>query len=254
MTSPTSAPAPTGLLGRGLVRARREIGVVAAILIFAAGLLGFLSVADAVTDNHTRAFDMGILTMLRQPGDVSAPIGPEWLRLAAIDITSLGSVIDLVVIVLVVAGLFVALRKYTEALLLLAAGASGLLMVDIIKIVVGRQRPPLAFHAVQVANASFPSGHAMLSAIVYLSLATLAGHFAGSRRVRIYALGAGMALTVTVGASRVYLGVHWPTDVIGGWALGSAWAMLWWLIAWFVEHRHHRPVTAAEGLHGNNQG
>lgn len=243
MTSP--APAPQGLLARGLTRGRRELGVVAAVLVVAAGILGFVSVADAVTDNHTRAFDMGVLTLLRHPGAPGTPIGPAWLRVAATDVTSLGSVIDLVLIVLVVAGLFLALRKRVEALLLVAAGASGLLMVDILKVVVGRQRPPLQFHAVPATEASFPSGHAMLSAIVYLSLATLAGHFAGSRRVRIYTLTAGMALTLIVGASRVYLGVHWATDVIGGWALGSAWAMAWWLIVWFVEHRHHRPLNAA---------
>lgn len=227
-------------LSAGLAAARKEIGVVAAVLAAAAGLLAFLSIADAVTDNHTRAFDMGVIMMLRQPGDIAMPIGPAWLRLAAIDVTSLGSVIDLALIVLAVAGLFLALRRSREALLLLASTGSGLLVVDIIKVVVGRQRPPLAMHAVEVANASFPSGHAMLSAIVYLSLATLAGHFAQQRRVRIYTLAAGLAATLIVGASRVYLGVHWPTDVIGGWALGAAWAMIWWLITWFVEHRHHR--------------
>jgi undecaprenyl-diphosphatase len=242
-----SVTEPPAALKGSLTAARREIGVVAALLVAAAGLLGFLSVADAVTDNHTRAFDMGVLMMLRTPGDIATPIGPAWLKQAAMDITSLGSVIDLTLIVLVVAGLFLALRRWREALLLVAAGGSGLIVVDIVKILVGRQRPPLAMHVVQVANASFPSGHAMLSAIVYLSLATLAGHFAGRRRVRIYALGAGFAATVIVGVSRVYLGVHWPTDVIGGWALGAAWAMVWWLITWFLEHRHHKPGTALRG-------
>jgi len=242
--SVASQGARTGVVAAGLGAARRELAVVAAVLVVAAGTIGFLSVADAVTDNHTRAFDMGLILMLRQPGDIATPIGPPWLRLAAIDITSLGSIIDLTVIVLVVAGLFVALRQRMAALLLLAAAGSGLLAVDILKTVVGRERPPLAMHAVQVANASFPSGHAMLSATVYLSLATLAGHFAHSRPVRIYALAAGVTVTLVVGASRVYLGVHWPTDVIAGWALGAAWAMIWWLITWFVEHRRQRPGTA----------
>ena len=223
--------------GEAFAAARGEIAMVAAILVFAAGLLAFLGVADSVTDGHTVRFDVGLMMMLRHTGDLGRPIGPDWLKLGAIDVTALGSVTDLAIIVLFVTGFFAALRRWREAGLLLAAALSGLLLVDIFKVVFGRERPPLAMHAVEVGNASFPSGHATLSAVVYLSLATLLAHFAGRRRVRIYALGAGLALTLVVGLSRVYLGVHWPTDVIAGWALGSAWAMVWWLIAWLIEHR-----------------
>ena len=234
---------PRGLLltiAAGLRAARKELVLVAAVLVAAAGLLGFLAMADLVTDNHTRLFDQGLMLMLRQPGDVSRPIGPPWLRLAATDLTAFGSIVDLAVIVLAVTGLFAAQRRWREAALLLAACGSGLLLVDVLKVVFGRERPPIAWHAVEVANASFPSGHALLSAIVYLTLATLVAHFADRRRVGVYALAAGLFLTLIVGASRVYLGVHWPTDVIAGWALGAAWAMLWWLIAWFLEQRRGR--------------
>ncbi len=225
---------------QGLRAARKELLVVGAILVAAAGLLAFLGLADAVTDNHTRLFDLDIMLMLRAPGDPARPIGPAWLRLAATDVTALGSIVDLALIVLAVAGLFAAQRRWREAALLIAACASGLILVNVIKVVVGRERPPIAMHAVEGVNASFPSGHATLSAIVYLSLATLVAHFADRRRVAVYALGAGLFLTLIVGASRVYLGVHWPTDVIAGWALGAGWAMLWWLIAWLVEHRRGR--------------
>jgi len=233
-------------LGEGLAAARREIGLVAALGVTVLGVLAFLSVADEVTDGHTKVFDEGLMLMLRHPGDITRPIGPDWLKLAAMDITALGSVIVLCLIVLTVAGLFVAQRRLREAWLLVAACGSGLIMVDILKVVFGRERPPVAMHAVEVGNASFPSGHAMLSAIVYLSLAALLAHFADRRRVRVYALAAGLIVTLIVGMSRVYLGVHWPTDVMAGWALGAAWAMLWWLIAWWVEHRpgaRPRPGT-----------
>lgn len=227
----------------GLRAARKELVLVGAVLAATAGLLAFLGLADAVTDNHTRLFDTGLMLMLRAPGDLARPIGPAWLRLAATDVTALGSITDLALIVLAVTGLFAAQRRWREAALLLAACASGLLLVDILKGVFGRERPPVAMHAVEAVNASFPSGHATLSAIVYLTLATLVAHFADRRRVAVYALGAGLALTLIVGASRVYLGVHWPTDVIAGWALGAGWAMLWWLIAWLVEHRRGRGGT-----------
>ncbi len=225
--------------------ALKELGLVAAVLVVVAGALAFLSVADEVTDGHTKHFDEGLMLMLRHPGDISRPIGPHWLRLAAMDLTSLGSVIVLILIVLIVMGLFAAQRRWRESLLLFCACGSGLLLVDILKLVFGRERPPLAMHAVEVGNASFPSGHATLSAIVYLSLATLVSHFASRRRERGYAIGAGIFVTLVVGCSRVYLGVHWPTDVMAGWALGAAWAMLWWLIAWFVEHRRGRGAPTA---------
>jgi len=223
--------------------ARGELGLIAAILVVAGGALAFLGVADAVSDGHTKAFDQGLMLMLRHPGDISRPIGPDWLRLAATDLTALGSIIVLALIVLVVMGLFAAQRRRLEAALLFGACGSGLLMVNILKSVFGRERPPVAMHAVEVGASSFPSGHAMLSAIVYLSLATLVAHFAHRRRERTYALAAGAFVTLTVGASRVYLGVHWPTDVMAGWALGAAWATLWWLIAWFFEHRRGRGAA-----------
>ena len=243
-----NTPLPTSArLAAALGAARRELGLIAAVLVVAAGALAFLGVSDAVTDGHTKAFDQGLMMMLRHPGAIGHPIGPDWLRLAAMDLTSLGSVIVLVLIVLVVMGLFAAQRRWLEAVLLFGACGSGLLLVDILKVAFGRERPPIAMHAVEVGNASFPSGHAMLSAIVYLSLATLVSHFAARRRERAYALAAGLVVTLVVGVSRVYLGVHWPTDVMAGWALGAAWAMLWWLIAWFVEHRRGRPTAPAAG-------
>jgi undecaprenyl-diphosphatase len=226
-------------LGGALEAASKEIAAVAAILVVAMGVLGFLGVADGVTDGHTVVFDQGLMLMLH-PGGSSRPIGPSWLEQTAIDLTALGSVTDLAIIVLLVAGLFAAQRRWREAGLLLAAPLSGLILVDIFKNAFGRQRPPIAMHAVVAGNASFPSGHAMLSAVVYLTLATLLAHFADRRRLRFFALTAGLLLSFVIGASRVYLGVHWPTDVMAGWALGAAWSMLWWLITWFVEHRRSR--------------
>ncbi|HZL01002.1 MAG TPA: phosphatase PAP2 family protein [Caulobacteraceae bacterium] len=239
---------PRRRLAEGLESARKEIGLVAALAVTVVGLLIFLSMADEVVDGHTKGFDEGLMLMLRHPGDIARPIGPAWLKLAAMDLTAFGSITDLTLIVLAVVGLFVAQRRWREAALLACACGSGLPLVGLMKAVFGRERPPVAMHAVEVGNSSFPSGHAMLSALVYLSLAALLAHFAERRRVRVYALATGLAATLLVGASRVYLGVHWPTDVLAGWALGAAWAMLWWLIAWWVEHRPRsgRPPEALD--------
>ncbi|MHB8529339.1 MAG: phosphatase PAP2 family protein [Caulobacteraceae bacterium] len=225
-----------------IAAARGELALVAALLIVAVAVLGVLGLTDEVRDGHTVRFDEGLILMLRRPGDITHPIGPAWLKLGVIDLTSLGSITDLAIIVIAVAGLFVALRRWRQAALLVFASLSGLLLVNVFKVAVGRTRPPLVLHVVAADNASFPSGHAALSAVVFLTLATLTAHFAIRRRVAIYALATGLVLTLMVGMSRIYLGVHWPTDVIAGWAIGAGWAMLWWMIAWLFEHRRKRPL------------
>ncbi|HEY4029795.1 MAG TPA: phosphatase PAP2 family protein [Caulobacteraceae bacterium] len=225
------------------VLARREIGPIALVMVVGACLLAFRHIAEEVGEGDTRAFDRTILYALRTPGDLHRPIGPAWLNIAAMDVTSLGSVTVLGIIVVLVAGLFLSFRRWREALALLLASGGGLLITNLLKDWFQRDRPPAALHVVQAINASFPSGHATLSATVFLTLGALIAHFAERRRVRVYALAAAVILSVLVGCSRVYLGVHWPTDVLAGWCLGSAWALLWWgaAIAW--ERINHRRLS-----------
>ena len=221
------APALLGL-------ARREIGPIAIVLVVGLCLLVFRHIAEEVGEGDTRAFDRTILYALRTPGNLSRPIGPDWLNVAATDVTSLGSVTVLGILVILVAGLFLSFRRWREALMLLLASGSGLVVTNLLKDLFQRDRPPAVLHAVRAINASFPSGHAALSATVFLTLGALIAHFAERRRVRVYALSAAVILSLLVGCSRVYLGVHWPTDVLGGWCIGAAWALLWWgaAIAW----------------------
>ena len=96
----------------------------------------------------------------------------------------------------------------------------------------GRERPEAALRAVEAMNPSFPSGHAMLSAAVFLVLGALSARFVRRKRVKAYVIAAAVTATVLVGCTRVYLGVHWPSDVLAGWALGAGWAMACWLAAW----------------------
>jgi undecaprenyl-diphosphatase len=213
----------------------REIGPVAAILVVAIGLWIFLGVADEMGEGDTAVFDSAILSALREGGNAHDPIGPHWFELAAADVTSFGSVTGLTLIVALIAGFFAAFRRYREAWVLLAAPISGSLLSQWLKQYFNRERPPTEFHAVEVINPSFPSGHAMLSAVVYLTLAVLIARFSNRKRVKFYSLFAGVFMTLVVGASRVYLGVHWATDVLAGWSLGAAWALAWWLGAWGIE-------------------
>ena len=223
--------------------ARREIGPIALVLVVGACLLVFRHIAEEVGEGDTRAFDLTILYALRTPGDLSRPIGPDWLNVAATDVTSLGSTTVLGIIVILVCGLFLSFRRWREALALLLASGGGLVITTVLKDLFQRDRPPAILHAVRAINASFPSGHAALSATVFLTLGALIAHFAERRRVRVYALAAAVILSLVVGCSRVYLGVHWPTDVLAGWCVGAAWALLWWgaAIAW--ERITHRRLS-----------
>ena len=225
--------------------ARREVGAVAALLVVALGVLAFAGIADEMGEGETGGFDRAVIWALREHGDPADPIGPHWLAHAAVDLTSLGSIVDLGVFVLLAAGLCLALRRGREAVWLVAASGGGIAVSQGLKAVFGRARPPLALHAVEVTNASFPSGHAMLSAAVFLTLGVLVERFATDRRIKAYALTAAVVLTLLVGSSRVYLGVHWPTDVLAGWSLGAAWAMAWWLAAAAVERRWPRNPPAS---------
>jgi undecaprenyl-diphosphatase len=217
--------------------ARREIGLIAGIAVLTLTALVFLRVADEVGEGETRALDLSILMTLRAPGDPANPVGPKWLELAAMDVTSLGSVTILSLIVLLVCGLFVTLGRKRYALWLLAAAAGGTALSQGLKLVFGRERPPMFMHAVEAMNPSFPSGHATLSAVIYLTLGALVARFARQRRVKTYALASAVLLTALVGCSRVYLGVHWPTDVLAGWCLGACWATACWLAALVVQRR-----------------
>ena len=226
--------------------ARREIGPIAVVLTVGFLLLSFGHIAEEAGEGDTHRFDNAILYALRAPGQPHMPIGPPWLTTAATDVTALGSITVLSIIVILVCGLVFSLRRVREGLLLLAASSGGVLLTMLLKDVFQRDRPPIALHLVPAVNASFPSGHATLSATVYLTLGVLVGHIAQRRRVRVYALSAAVALALTVGCSRVYLGVHWPTDVLAGWCVGSAWALICWSAALLWERLAHRRLTTSE--------
>jgi undecaprenyl-diphosphatase len=208
-------------LPRLLAAARGELGAVAALLILAAGTLAFLHLSEEVGEGDTRRFDLGVLQALRAPGDPQVLVGPKWLHIAATDVTALGSVTVLGLFVLLALALLLSLKRWSEALVVLVGAVGGVEISQALKHLFLRERPDLAYRAVEAANPSFPSGHAMLSAVVFLTLGTLAARFAPRRRVKILALGAAVLLSLLVGASRIYLGVHWTSDVLAGWSMSA---------------------------------
>lgn len=230
---------------RGLWRAaRRELGATGALLIVAVGVWGFLSIAGEVAEGDTGALDLSVLRALRVDGRPHELIGPHWLHVAATDVTALGSLTVLSLLILLAFALLSALRRWAEALTLVVGAGGGLLISQGLKRVFERERPDLAYRAVEAVNASFPSGHAMLSAVVFLTLGVLAARFAERRRVKVLAVAAAVLLSLLVGLSRVYLGVHWASDVLAGWCVGAAWAMACWLAAFVVKRRFRTPSAS----------
>jgi undecaprenyl-diphosphatase len=218
-------------------------GLTVACLLFAFGFI-----AQEVTEGKSLAFDRRIVLALRDPADPSALWGPAWLQEAARDVTSLGSIIVLAIITLAVAGYLFLASKRAAAWLMLIAVFGGIALSDLLKAAFARPRPDFVAHAARVFTASFPSGHASLSAITYLTIAALLAHSQSSRRIGVYFMALAAFLTVLIGTSRIYLGVHYPTDVLGGWCIGVAWAIACWTLAAWLQARKAR-ATPGQTLH-----
>jgi undecaprenyl-diphosphatase len=136
-------------------------------------------------------------------------------------------------------GYLLLMRKRGAAAFLVVSVMSGQIFSMMLKEVFERPRPEIVPQAARVFTTSFPSAHAMLSAITYLTLGLVFSRFVPDRRLRTYIISLAILLTLLVGVSRVYLGVHWPTDVLAGWCVGSAWAVLCWSIALWLQKRGH---------------
>lgn len=211
--------------------AKREALLIAVLVIFATVMLAVIHLDTEIGDDGTSSFDAWLILSLRQPGDLGIPVGPAWLRPVMIDITALGGVTLLSLVVTTAVGYLVAAARYRNALLLLVATVSGTLLGQILKFAFSRVRPQLVPHLVEISSLSYPSGHALNSAVIFLTLGALLARAEPTQRVRAYLLSVAILLTLLIGCSRVYVGVHWPTDVIAGWAIGGSWALMWWAIA-----------------------
>ena len=228
------SPLPAVALATRMLRlAAGQAVPLLALAVCAGGLLGFALLADMLEDGEHR-FDETVLLALRRPEDPALPVGPAWLALVMRDMTALGGIPVLGLFSLLAFGYLLVARQGRAALLLLVSLPGGLLLNTLLKQGFDRPRPVLVAHLVDVQTLSFPSGHAMLSTVGYLTLGALLAGAAVRRLEQGYILGVAVLISLLVGGSRVYLGVHWPTDVLAGWCLGAAWAMGCWLALQFA--------------------
>jgi len=209
------------------------VGGIAVLLL----LLAFMKLASEVFEGETQSFDKKILLALRDPSDLSKPIGPQWMLGSALDITSLGSDTVLGLAVFFVGGFLLLQGLWRRALFVVTASLGGWFLQASLKQLFQRPRPDVVPHLREVLSMSFPSGHALQSAVVYLTLGTLLMHIAERRLTKLYCMTVAVLATMLVGVSRVYLGVHYPTDVLAGWLLGLSWALVCWMIERSLERQ-----------------
>jgi len=227
--------ADTDRIEQGTAPARRGGWAWPALALFAVSLvlLG-VHLADELIEGEAFSFDTRLLLALRVPGHPQTPIGPSWLLQSAVDISALGGYTLMWLFGVTGLAWLLMLHKRAEAAGIAASLIGSSVIDGWLKHLIARPRPELVPHLVQVTNASFPSGHAMVSSAVYLTLALMLAEGVEidgwrGRAARVAVVAFFSALAVLIGMSRVYLGVHWPSDVLAGWCFGTAWALLAWM-------------------------
>jgi undecaprenyl-diphosphatase len=215
----------------------RELPVLVVLFAILCSLWGFAELTENVLTQETHEFDRALLLSMRNADDLADPLGPRWLEEVGRDITALGGNAVLTLLTLAVVGYLLLENKPRLAVVILIATLGALGTNHLLKNVIDRDRPDLVPHGSFVYTASFPSGHSMLAASTYLTLGALLARAQRQRRLKAYILLVAIFTTLLVGISRVYLGVHWPTDVLAGWTAGSGWALMCWLLARWLQQR-----------------
>ena len=218
-------------------RDRQELVILVCAVSVLALLWIFATLADKVFEGDTRQFDEWVLGALRQDQDRSLIRGPRWLQWGAQDITALGSPTVLGLTVLAVTGYLLLHGLYRNGAFIFVASGGGWVLNWALKQLFARTRPDIVPHLREVTSSSFPSGHALTSAAVYLTLGALLMRIADGRLAKYYCIATAMFVTFLVGVSRVFLGVHYPTDVLAGWLIGMGWALLCWVVERVLERR-----------------
>lgn len=212
-----------------------QLPIFLALAVIVGGSWGFVELASEVIEGDTKAFDEWALQAMRNPDNPADPLGPRWLEEAGRDITALGGVAVLSIVILAVCGYLLLSGTYRTMIFVALATTTGMSVSMLMKRVFARPRPEVVEHLSYVMSSSFPSGHTMMSAIVYLTLGGLLASIVESRWLKAYLISTALLLTALVGLSRIYVGVHYPTDVMAGWTAGLVWASACLLLFRFLQ-------------------
>jgi len=204
---------------------------------FALSLWIFAEMADDAPQGDYLAGEERILRAFRHPDDLATPIGPSWLPHVARDLTAMGGPAVLVLLTVAVTSFLLLCGRRRTALLVALATLGGLGLSLALKSAYYRERPTVVPHLTIETSSSFPSGHSMLSSVVYLTLGVIVARTMQKRRTKVFLVSAAFFVAFLIGLSRVYLGVHYPSDVLAGWTAGTAWALFCSAVAAWIPRR-----------------
>jgi undecaprenyl-diphosphatase len=224
-----------------------ELRILIALFLAVGTLWVFEEVHENFVREGEKSMDSDLLLALRSGSDQTDPIGPEWVEELARDLTALGGV-GVLTLVIAASVLFLFMAGQARmARMVLVATTGGIAITQLLKAVFDRARPDLLLHETHAYTSSFPSGHSAMSAITYLTLGALVARGLPTRTLKAYVMLVSAVVTLLVGFSRVYLGVHWPSDVLGGWSLGAGWSLLCWAGAEWLEGSSARTLQDPPG-------
>ena len=199
------------------------------LIMMLTGLAVFTALAAQLGTPSVQRFDETVVRSLRNAEDLAQPIGPAWFKELARDFTALGGYGILSTITLLVTTFLHLERRPARAHFVVVAIVAGYSLSMTLKALIARPRPDIVPWLSHVHSSSFPSGHSMMSAVVYLSLGLMLSDLTSRRLVKTFVVVAPLTISALVGLSRVYMGVHYPTDVVAGWWLGISWSLACWL-------------------------
>ena len=202
-----------------------------------AATLAFMWIASQGTQSALRRMDERVLLAMRSAHDIDDPLGPPWFEEAARDVTALGGIPVLALVTLALCTSLLLLKQRRSAVLILLLASSSVVASSLLKARYDRPRPELVPHRLRVFTQSFPSGHAMVSSATYLTATAILTRRQRQTAIRRFLLFSAMLLVAAIGVSRVYLGVHWPSDVLAGWTAGGILALCFWMVCGRLERR-----------------
>lgn len=209
-----------------LVRSQRGTLISIAAALFLVGCFAVL--ASEVAESETEAFDHAVLRAMRGPD--GRPLGPHWLQSALVNLSALGSVAVTTLVIVLGSAFLILTRRARQAALLIACGIGAAFVIVMLKDYAGRERPTVVVALDSVRGLSFPSGHSLIASAIYPTLGILLAANFEERRLKVFVFATAAVLALLIGFTRVYLGVHYPSDVLGGWMLGLSWAIVCGLV------------------------